>query len=194
MTRFLSNLRLVHKLAIPALLLLASGLVTLMTAAHWHDSFERQTMDIVDRDAVRFELANKVVTDLLAGTLTLPLPPGRPLQQLDRSDLGSFVELILRDPDRFRGTRTELASDAPTPAEMCRALSAALGREVRFAETATADIGSPDMAAMWTFLRTRGYQADIETLRREYPGVGWTTFSKWAERALASSGRNPGTW
>jgi signal transduction histidine kinase len=67
--RFLSNLRLVHKLMIPALLLLASGLVTLMTAGHWHDSFDRQTLDIVDRDAVRFELANKVVTDLLAGTL-----------------------------------------------------------------------------------------------------------------------------
>jgi signal transduction histidine kinase len=69
MMQFLSNLRLVHKLAIPALLLLASGLVTLMTAAHWHDSFERQTMDIVNRDAVRFELANKIVADLMAGTL-----------------------------------------------------------------------------------------------------------------------------
>ena len=69
MIRFLSNLRLVHKLALPALLLLASGMVTLITAAHWHDSYERRTMDIVDRDAVRFVLANKVVADLLVGTL-----------------------------------------------------------------------------------------------------------------------------
>lgn len=132
--------------------------------------------------------------DLMDGVLTLPLPSGRPLQQLDRSDLGSFAELVLRDPDKFAGTRTELASDEPTPPEMCDALSAALGREVRFEETSISAISNPDMAAMWEFLRTRGYQVDIDTLRRDRPEVGWTTFAKWAERTFASSGRNPGTW
>jgi uncharacterized protein YbjT (DUF2867 family) len=132
--------------------------------------------------------------DLLDGVLTLPLPPGMRLQQLDRSDLGSFAELVLRDPDEFAGTRTELASDEPTPPEMCDALSAALGREVRFAETPMSAVRNPDMAAMWEFLRTGGYQVDIDTLRSAYPSVGWTTFTKWAERTFASSGRNPGTW
>lgn len=132
--------------------------------------------------------------DLLDGVLTLPLPPGRPLQQLDRSDLGAFAELVLRDPDQFAGTRTELASDRPTPQEMCDALSAAMGREVRFEETPMSAITNPDMAAMWEFLRTRGYQVDIDGLRRTYPSAGWTTVTKWAERTFASSGRNPGTW
>jgi uncharacterized protein YbjT (DUF2867 family) len=132
--------------------------------------------------------------DLLEGVLTLPLPPGRPLQQLDRSDLGSFAEMVLRDPDQFAGTRTEVASDWPTPPEMCDALSAAMGREVRFEETPMSAVRNPDMAAMWEFLRTRGYQVDIDGLRRTYPAVGWTTFTKWAERTFASSGRNPGAW
>jgi uncharacterized protein YbjT (DUF2867 family) len=132
--------------------------------------------------------------DLLDGVLTLPLPERRPLQQLDRSDLGSFAELVLRDPDEFAGTRTELASDDPTPPEMCDALAAALGREVRFEETSMSAIRNPDMAAMWEFLRTRGYQVDIESLRTDYPAVGWTMFANWAERTFASSGRNPGTW
>lgn len=132
--------------------------------------------------------------DLMDGVLTLPLPSGRPLQQLDRSDLGSFAELVLRDPDKFAGTRTELASDEPTPPEMCDALSAALGREVRFEETSISAISNPDMAAMWEFLRTHGYEVDIDRLRRDHPEVGWTTFAKWAERTFASSGRNPGTW
>jgi uncharacterized protein YbjT (DUF2867 family) len=132
--------------------------------------------------------------DLLNGVLTLPLPARRPLQQLDRSDLGSFAELVLRDPDQFAGTRTELASDEPTPLEMCDALTAAMGREVRFEETPISAVSDPDMAAMWEFLRMRGYQVDIESLRSQYPEVGWTTFAKWAERTFASSGRNPGTW
>jgi uncharacterized protein YbjT (DUF2867 family) len=132
--------------------------------------------------------------DLLDGVLTLPLPARTPLQQLDRSDLGSFAELVLRDPDEFAGTRTELASDEPTPPEMCDALSAALGREVRFSETPMSAVRNPDMAAMWEFLRAGGYQVDIDTLRSAYPSVGWTTFTKWAERTFASSGRNPGTW
>jgi uncharacterized protein YbjT (DUF2867 family) len=132
--------------------------------------------------------------DLLAGVLTLPLPPGRPLQQLDRSDLGSSAEFVLRHQDRFSGTRTELASDRPTPAEMCDALAAALGREVRFVRTPMSAVRNPDMAAMWQFLQERGYQVDIDRLRRDYPAVGWTTFPKWAERTFASSGRNPGTW
>jgi uncharacterized protein YbjT (DUF2867 family) len=132
--------------------------------------------------------------DLLDGVLNVPLPARTRLQQLDRSDLGSFAELVLRDPDEFAGTRTELASDEPTPPEMCDALSAALGREVSFSETPMSAVRNPDMAAMWEFLRAGGYQVDIDALRTAYPAVGWTTFTKWAERTFASSGRNPGTW
>lgn len=69
--------------------------------------------------------------DLLAGVLDLPLPPGRRLEQLDRSDLGAFTELILRDSGAFAGRRIELASDAPTPEQMADALTSALHRPVR---------------------------------------------------------------
>jgi uncharacterized protein YbjT (DUF2867 family) len=122
--------------------------------------------------------------DLLHGTFELSLPEDHPLQQLDRSDLGSFVALILADPRPFSGRRIELASDAPTPAQMCQALSAALGRPVRFREVPVSSIGSPDMAAMWRFLRGDGYQADIAALRHDYPDLGWTSFAAWAQRTF----------
>jgi uncharacterized protein YbjT (DUF2867 family) len=124
--------------------------------------------------------------DLLAGVLELPLPADHRLQQLDRSDLGAFVAIVLADPAAYEGGRFELASDAPTPAQMRQALSDALGRAVEFRETPLADVrrrGS-DMAAMWEFLRGPGYQADIAALRRDYPAVGWTSFTAWARRAL----------
>lgn len=127
--------------------------------------------------------------DLLGGVLELPLPATRELQQLDRSDLGSFVEFLLRDPLSSAGRRIELASDAPTPAQMSQVLSDALARPVRFSEVPMAAVRriSPDMAAMWEFLRGRGYQADIAALRRDYPTVGWTTFAAWARRTFHPS-------
>ena len=124
--------------------------------------------------------------DLRHGTLELPLPADHPLQQLDRADLGAFVGLVLADPGRFAGRRIELASDAPTPAQMSQALSAAMDHPVRFREVPVP--GSPDMAAMWQFLRAGGYQADITALRRAYPTVGWTSFTTWAERTFRPGG------
>jgi uncharacterized protein YbjT (DUF2867 family) len=128
--------------------------------------------------------------DLLAGTLELPLPADHRLQQLDRSDLGSFVKFILRDPRSFAGRRIELASDEPTPDQMSRALSEALARQIRFRETPMAEVrrGNPDIAAMWGFLRGTGYQADIAALRRTYPAVTRTSFADWAKRAFRSKG------
>jgi uncharacterized protein YbjT (DUF2867 family) len=124
--------------------------------------------------------------DLLAGVLELPLPADHRLQQLDRSDLGSFVAMVLARPEAFTGCRFELASDAPTPAQMSQALSDALSRPVGFRETPMTDVQrrSSDMAAMWEYLRGPGYQADIGTLRRDYPAVGWTSFTEWAQRTL----------
>jgi len=129
--------------------------------------------------------------DLLHGTLELPLPADHPLQQLDRCDLGAFVALILADPGSFTGRRTELASDAPTPAQMSRALTAALNRPVRFRETPMSSIRNPDMAAMWEFLGGAGYHADIPALRRHYPTIGWTSFTAWAQRTFRTGDPAP---
>jgi uncharacterized protein YbjT (DUF2867 family) len=122
--------------------------------------------------------------DLVRGVLEIPLPESHRLQQLDRTDLGSFVELVLADPASFTARRIELASDAPTPAQMSRALAAALDRPVEFREVPVAGLGSPDMTAMWEFLRGDGYQADIASLRRDYPAVRWTSFAEWAQRTF----------
>jgi uncharacterized protein YbjT (DUF2867 family) len=124
--------------------------------------------------------------DLLDGVLEFPLPAARPLQQLDRSDLGAFVELILRDPGAHLSRRIELASDAPTPEQMTGSLAVALRRPVRYRQTSVAEVrrGSADMGAMWEFLNGTGYQVDIAALHRDNPGIPWTTFSSWAQRTF----------
>lgn len=128
-------------------------------------------------------------SDIHNGLLQLPLPADRPLQQLDRADLGSFVELILRDPGRFLGARIELASDQPTPAEMTHALAAALNHPVDYEETPMSAVRSTsaDMGAMWDYLRGPGYPVDIAALRKSYPDPVSTPFADWAQRTFAAA-------
>jgi uncharacterized protein YbjT (DUF2867 family) len=123
--------------------------------------------------------------DIRAGVLALPLPPDRPLQQLDRDDLGRFVAEVLAAPARHAGARIELAGDAPTPAAMAAALTDALARPVRHEEVPLTAIDNPDMRAMWRFLGAEGYRADIPALHRDHPGIGWTSFAAWADRTFA---------
>ncbi|QCQ92508.1 NmrA/HSCARG family protein [Rhodococcus sp. SGAir0479] len=121
--------------------------------------------------------ADRIRTD---GVLDLPLPPDRPLQQLDRRDLGAFAALVLLSPERFADRRIELASDAPTPAAMAAALTDALGSPVRHEQTPLDAVDNPDMHAMWQFLGGPGYQVDVARLHADFPEVPWTPFTDWA--------------
>jgi methyl-accepting chemotaxis protein len=70
MGRFISNLKLLHKLAIPAVLILAASIVTLVLAMHWVSVFEDNVSAIVDRHALRLERVLSVVGHLHEATIT----------------------------------------------------------------------------------------------------------------------------
>lgn len=123
---------------------------------------------------------------IYAGVLDLPLPSNRPLQQLGRPDLGAFVAKVLGNPKPYIGQRIELASDAATPAQMAKMLSAALGRTVRHEQTPLESIRNPDMHAMWTFLNGLGYQVDLEALHAANPDIVWQSFASWAQHTFES--------
>ncbi|MER5680019.1 NmrA/HSCARG family protein [[Kitasatospora] papulosa] len=124
---------------------------------------------------------------ILHGSLDLPLPPDRPLQQLARTDLGAFAAEVMLNPAPYVGQRIELASDAPTPEHMAASLSKALGREVQHVRTPLAAVGNPDMHAMWTFLNGPGYRVDIPALHDAHPEIPWTSFEDWATHTWADA-------
>lgn len=64
MNRFIANLKVLHKLALPACVCLIAAVVTGVTAKAWFDAVEAQTAAVVDRDAARLELALGAVNDL----------------------------------------------------------------------------------------------------------------------------------
>ncbi|WUD76976.1 NmrA/HSCARG family protein [Streptomyces sp. NBC_00510] len=119
------------------------------------------------------------------GVLDLPLPSDRPLQQLARADHGAFAAEVLLNPAPYLGRRIELASDAPTPAQMADALRAALGRDVRYERVPLEAIANPDMHAMWAFLNGPGYRVDVPALHAAHPEIAWTGFADWAQAAFA---------
>lgn len=119
--------------------------------------------------------------------LQLPLPPGRPLQQLSRPDLGTFAAHILIDPTLHIGRRFELASDDPTPIQMASALGEALGRDVRPERVPLDEIDNPDMRAMWTFLNGTGYRVAIADLHAARPEIAWTAFADLGQHTFQAA-------
>jgi uncharacterized protein YbjT (DUF2867 family) len=122
--------------------------------------------------------------ELRMGKFALPIPATTSLQQLSRRDLGRFVATILHDPEKFAGSRIDVASDAPTPRQMTTALERALGRPIELITLDPTRIGSPDMRAMFTFLSEHGYSADIANLRQDYPEIGWQRFDDWLAETI----------
>jgi uncharacterized protein YbjT (DUF2867 family) len=131
-----------------------------------------------------FDNALGGVDRIESGILDLPLAPDRPLQQLGRPELGAFVAKVLKDPEAYVGQRIELASDAPTPAQMAEVLSAVLGRPVRHEQTPLESIGNPDMHAMWNFLNGTGYKVDLGALHAAHPDIEWQSFADWAQQTF----------
>jgi methyl-accepting chemotaxis protein len=69
MNKLISNLRLLHKLAIPAVVLVIAGIATVVAAGQWRALLEHNISSIVDRDAARLQLALQIVGDLNEATV-----------------------------------------------------------------------------------------------------------------------------
>src|ERR1700722_9395870 len=69
MDRIFGNLKLVHKLAVPAIFIIIAGLATTISAKGWLDSVEAKVAAVVDQDAARLDLALTAVGQLNAATV-----------------------------------------------------------------------------------------------------------------------------
>ncbi len=123
-----------------------------------------------------------VLPGLQQGTLALALPAGRSLQGIAVTDIGTFAALVLERRDEFLGRRVDIASDELTGPEYAEVIARAAGRPISFAEVPLEQVRAmnEDLAIMMEWLNRVGYSADIASLRRDYPEVGWHTFAEWA--------------
>ncbi|MBI5687217.1 MAG: NmrA/HSCARG family protein [Verrucomicrobia bacterium] len=115
---------------------------------------------------------NYMRDSILAGTLALPLSPGRRLQQIHVDDIGAFAALAFENPDRWLGRAFDLAGDEPTMTGVANTLSRVIGRTVKYVQVPWEQFRSQsgeEMTLMYRWFEAVGYKTDIAAVRREYP-------------------------
>jgi uncharacterized protein YbjT (DUF2867 family) len=129
-------------------------------------------------------LAPYQLPSLRQGKIAAGTSPDRPIQMVALDDLSAFVTTVLENPSRFSGKRINVASDAMSEAEVVQVLSKVTGRPIEYQQIPIDALRKqkPDFAKMYEFFERRGYTADIDGLRRDYPEVPWQRFGEWAAR------------
>jgi uncharacterized protein YbjT (DUF2867 family) len=108
------------------------------------------------------------------------MKPTTVLQMIAVEDIGKYGALAFTDP-RLKGRAIDIAGDALTMAEAAEVMGRVLGKPITFVEVPIDEIrkSSEDMAIMFEWFGTTGYDVNIQALEREF-GIKPTTFEQWA--------------
>jgi len=111
---------------------------------------------------------------ILGGTLPQPLDPDKPFQQVAVEDVGAFAAMAFGHPDAWIGREVEIAGDERTMPEIAEAFGRVAGREVGYYQVSWEQFEEQmgeEYAVMYRWFNEVGYEADVEALRREHPGL-----------------------
>lgn len=119
--------------------------------------------------------------EIAAGQLTVALKPGTRLQMVAVDDIGAFVALVFSRPEEYIDKGFELAGDELTMPQAASIFSQVTGHPVDFVEQPLQQLASfsPEMAEMMQEFNLKPNQADIDDLRRRYPGL--MTLQRWLQ-------------
>ncbi|KAK7710485.1 hypothetical protein SLS64_000175 [Diaporthe eres] len=98
----------------------------------------------------------------------------RPLQLIACADIGHFAAQALMNPDKYRGRAISLAGDELTFDQAAAAFKHKIGSDM---PTTYGVVGSltlwalKDIGTMFKWMDSEGFGANVEELRREYPGM-----------------------
>lgn len=111
---------------------------------------------------------------ILNGQLAQPLSPDTSLQQVAVDDVGAFARISFTNPDKWIGRSIEIAGDELTMRQTAAVFSEVTGRNVQYIQiswdTFKEKMGE-ESTTMFRWFEEKGYEADIEKLRREYPAL-----------------------
>ncbi|MBR8833059.1 MAG: NmrA/HSCARG family protein [Stigonema ocellatum SAG 48.90 = DSM 106950] len=120
---------------------------------------------------------------ILKGVFRFSVQPDKPLHLIANKDMGRIAAYIIKHPSKYIGQDIELAGDVLTPKQLAEAFSQTQGIPVVYKETPAwifLLLGRKELFNLIQWYRTKGYQADVQHLREEFPGL-LTTFSEFLE-------------
>ncbi|MBW4563100.1 MAG: NmrA family NAD(P)-binding protein [Mojavia pulchra JT2-VF2] len=120
---------------------------------------------------------------ILKGSFPFSIQPDRPLHLIATKDMGRVAAYVIKHPSQYIGKEIELAGDVLTPKQMAEVFSEAQGMKVVHKETPAwifLLLWQKELFTLIQWYRNKGYQADVERLRAEFPGL-LTTFKEFLE-------------
>ncbi len=123
------------------------------------------------------------IPNLRQGKIARGLPASRAVQLIATEDIGSFAVYTMEHREAFLGKRIDIAGDQLTGEETAAVLSKVIGKPLKYEAFPPENLRaqSPDLAIMLEWQVKHDYAADIKSLRKNYPEVGWNTFEEWAK-------------
>jgi uncharacterized protein YbjT (DUF2867 family) len=122
---------------------------------------------------------------LIGGKLLDSVRADKSYQLICSEDIGAFAGLAFAQPDRFIGKAVEIAGEELTNPQIAATFSRVMGRTVKFRRLPlplTRVLLGKEFYQMFKWFNEAGFQADILALRRDYPGVAWTSLEQWLTR------------
>ena len=120
---------------------------------------------------------------ILKGVFPFSIQPDKPLHLITTIDMGRVAAYVMKNPDKYIGQEIELAGDVLTPKQLAEAFSQAQGISVVHKETPAwifLLLFQKELYALIQWYRHKGYQADVQHLRQEFPGL-LTTFDEFLQ-------------
>jgi len=119
------------------------------------------------------------VRSIRSGELWSAMDPSKELQMIAAEDIGGFGAMMMSDRQKWLHKAVEIAGDSLTMPQVAQTFSAALGSDVQYMQETLdpAEARSTDGGKLLSWFNEAGYEADIPTLRTEYPRM--MTLSDW---------------
>jgi uncharacterized protein YbjT (DUF2867 family) len=120
--------------------------------------------------------------ELQQGRLSLALPAGRAVQQISLGNIADVASTVIEGGSAFHGRRIDIAGDEVSGEQMIEIISRLSGRKLEYVQVPLEALRemNEDWAKMFEWFDKVGYDADIPSLRQEFPGIHWQTFEEWA--------------
>lgn len=121
---------------------------------------------------------------ILKGKFPFSIQPDKPLHLLTTQDLGRVAAYIIQHPTHYINTEIELAGDVLTPKQIAAEFSKVQGKKVIHQQVTPWLfwlLGRKELFKLIQWYRQEGYQADVNALRQEFPGL-LTTFPEFLQQ------------
>lgn len=119
---------------------------------------------------------------LVEGKIVLAMPADRILQQVSVKNIGDFVAAIIDRRESVFGKRFDYAGDELTGDESATILSQATGHSIQLESIPASALReqSEDMALMYEWFDSVGYNVDLNSLHEQFADVNWQNYTEWA--------------